>query len=236
MTQSFLGYDSPFSHHFTEDNVKKAHFSPVASLFMSLSLALGILVGNLSGYSPLTSVHAQEGGCDGTVTGSTVKISDGVVNGGITVRDVIINGEYVAEAMIVGNIRLVAGEASQASGALVGGGAPTSPSLTGALVGGGAPTSGNATAGTPCSGDVVVGLSGALVGGGAPVSNADGNITVGGAVVSATGTFVGGMLTGDNISIVDGVITGQNLMLSGATIDGGTLSGTVTSVSVTPAN
>ena len=51
-----------------------------------------------------------------------------------------------------------------------------------------------------------------------------------------TGTAVGGTLTGDNITITDGLITGQNLLLSGTTINQGSISGTITSVTITPAN
>jgi hypothetical protein len=217
--------------------VKKAYFSPVTSLLMSLSLALGILVGEMNGYGLLTTAHAQEGGgCGGTVTGSTVTIGSGVVDGGIVVRNIIVNGETIEQAVIPSSVQIIQGEAMEANGALVGGGAPAPANLSGALVGGGAPAPGGQNVAAPCL-DVVVDLSGALVGGGAPVAGgAENEITVHGAVVRATGTFVGGMLTGEDIVINNGVITGQNLLLSGATIEGGSIEGTIASVQISPAD
>ena len=235
------------SHQFTEDNVKKNNFSPLTALLLSLSLGLGILVGAPSSLKLLTRVHAQESTCGSVVTGSTVTINSGVINGGIYVRDITVNGELVAQAVIMGSLQIAQGDVVNADGALVGGG---SPSPSGALVGGGAPVSnGDSTGAAPCVDSIVVSPfgalvgggspspSGALVGGGAPVSG-DGSaqVSVGGATINATGSFVGGELTGDDIVINDGVITGQNLLLSGTTIEGGSIQGTVTSVSISPAN
>jgi hypothetical protein len=236
------------SHQFTEDNVKKAYFSPVTSLLVSFSLALGILVGDLGGAKLLTSVHAQENPCgwtgnNATLTGDSVNIEDGLILSGITVRDVVVDGVLLEQAVIAGSVRLtnatvtgttgtifsngviVGGDggsnAEQTDGPAEGGEGPNSPCYNGVIVGG---DDGN--------GDNTVGQSGVIVGG----SPASGEDSLGGATPDSSATAVGGTLTGDNIAINDGVITGENLLLSGATIDGGSLNGITTSVSVSPAD
>ena len=234
------------SHQFTEDNVKKNNFSPLTVSLLSLSLCLGILVSELNGLRVLTTVHAQGAPCGGVVTGSTVRINDGVIGGGVYIRDVTVNGELVAQAIIAGNLHIVQGDVTDANGALVGGGAPSpsgalvgggAPSPSGALVGGGAPVQDGDTAPSPCVDGILLDPSGALVGGGAPVQGGDAKaVTVRGASISVTGSFVGGTLTGDNVVIRNGVITGQNLLLSGSAIDGGSIEGTVTTVQISPAN
>lgn len=225
--------------------MKKVYLSPVTSLLMSLSLALGILVSDLSGYKFLTSAHAEENPCGGSDGGtpvitSTVFIADGVTSG-IVVRDLVVNGALVGGGVIASTVQLLASDVVEANGALVGGG--INPTPNGALVGGGDnpnPSGSNEAGETPCFNGALVGggdnptPNGALVGGGiAPTSD---EVTVSGAVVSASGTFSGGTLTGDDIVISGGVITGRNLVLNGATLDGGSISGTVTSVSVSPSN
>jgi hypothetical protein len=208
--------------------VKKAYFSPVTSLLMSLSLALGILVSDLSGYRLLTRVHAQEGArCAGRpVVSDAVVVEDGLILSGITVRNVNVNGTFLEQAVIVGSVHLV--------NALVEG-STSVIHADGVIVGSDA----------QCANGVIVGSdvaspSGVIVGSDRPTPN---GVIVGsdrpalsGVSGEATGTAVGGTLTGDDIAITDGFITGQNLLLSGATIDQGSISGSITSISVRPAN
>jgi hypothetical protein len=213
--------------------VKKAYISPVTSLLMSLSLALGILVSDLSGYRLLTSAHAQEGTCGGpgggeTVVTDSVNITDGLILSGITVHNVTINGTVLEQAVIAGSVQL-------ANATVVG--SPSVIQANGVIVG----------SDTPCANGVIVGSdspspSGVIVGSGGPTAN---GVIVGsdsptpslsGVTGEASGTADGGTLTGDNITVADGVITGQNLLLSGATIDQGSVSGTITSISIPPAN
>jgi hypothetical protein len=199
--------------------VKKVHFSPVASLLMSLSLALGILVGDVGGFKFVASAHAQAndtcGGAGvGTIAGSPVLIANGIASGGIAVRDVLVNGELVAAGTIAGSVTIVGGDVAEANGVFVGGIGVDDPSQAGVYVGG-----------APCT-------SGVYVGG----DTGGTEVSLGGAALSSSGTAVGGTLTGDNITVTNGVITGQNLLLSGTVIGGGFTSGTFTSVQVTPVN
>jgi hypothetical protein len=202
---------------------------------MSLSLALGILVSDLSGYRLLTSAHAQAGTCggpggDGTVATDSVNIVDGLILSGITARNVTVNGTVLEQAVIAGSVRLadatVVGSTTviQTNGVIVG---SDSLCLDGVIVG---------------SDGVIVGSDGVIVGSDTPARN---GVIVGsdsptpslsGVTGDASGTAVGGTLTGDNISINGGVVTGQNLLLSGTTIGQGSVSGTVTSIRLTPAN
>jgi hypothetical protein len=210
--------------------VKKAYISPVTSLLMSLSLALGILVSDLRGYRLLTSAHAQQGSpCgvsenDATVVSDTVNIEDGFILSGIAVRNVTVNGSVLDQAVIAGIVQI--------SDATVVG--STSIIYTGGEVGAG---QGGVLVGSdsPCTNGVLVGsdspaINGVLVGSDSP------SPTLTGVTGSASGTAVGGMLTGDNITINDGVVTGQNLLLSGATFNDGSISGTITSISIRPIN
>jgi hypothetical protein len=228
--------------------VKKAYFSPVTTLLMSLSLALGILVSDLSGYKLLASAHAQEGSCDGqgsTLIGSTVFVNNGVANGGIAVRDIEVNGQLVAEGVIAGSVQLVNSTVEGASGVIVGGG---TGGPSGVIVGGGTGEGSISVGGSPCIDGVIVGggtgdPSGVIVGGGTGDGNGGpsgvivggGNLSVGDAFFNVSGTFVGGTLTGDGITVNGGVITGQNLLLNGATI-GGSINGTIGSVNIWPVN
>jgi hypothetical protein len=216
--------------------VKKSFLSPVTSLLVSLSLALGILVCNMSDYGFLTTAHAC--GADGsgvTVIGQTWTLDQALAPNGVIVQNILVNGQIVEAGVIAGPVQLVSGSVVNANGVLVGNEEP-----------------GAATSGTDAYG-VLVGneapcLEGVLVGNeepGAATSGTDaygvlvGNeINVNGLIVSASGTASGGILTGDNISITGGLITGQNLLLSGATINGGfiSMSGTITGVTTAPSN
>ncbi|HEX7317876.1 MAG TPA: hypothetical protein VF297_28490 [Pyrinomonadaceae bacterium] len=231
--------------------MKKAYISPVTPLLVSLSLALGILVGDVGGYKLLTSAHAQAGGnCGGTVGGEpivsdTVFVEDALILNSITVHNVTVNGTFVEQAVVVGGVQLVnttvAGSSSiysdsdavaSGNGVLIGSG---SPCTTGVLIGSGSPVPTGVLigSGSPTQGGVLIGSDaptqgGVLIGSGSPV--------VSGVTGEATGTTDGGTLTGEDISITDGFITGRNLLLSGATIDQGSISGIITSIRITPAN
>src|SRR5215216_4644168 len=195
------GVLSPLSHLFTEVNVKKAYLSPVTSFLMSLSLALGILVSDLGGYRILTRAHAQEDTCGSqssytTVVGNFVKVSEGLVLGGITVRGVVVDGSVLEQGVIAGSVLINDGTVVDTNGVLVSDG---SPSPEGVLVSDGAPTS--EADGGPC-------LNGVLVSDGAPTSEASGvlvsdGMTVNGVLVSDGVTTTGGTLTGDNVQVTD---------------------------------
>jgi hypothetical protein len=222
-----------------EENVKKAHLSPVTSLLMSLSLALGILVCNLSDYGFLTRVHASAGSC-ATVVGGALTIDNARAPNGVVVANIIVNGQLIEAGVIAGSVQLVNSDVTNANGIIVGnGGDPTE--TDGIIVGNGA----------PCIDGIIVGnggdptqTDGIIVGNGGDPTVPNGiivgnGIGVSGYIVSASGTAIGGTLTGDNITVTDGgVITGHNLLLSGSTIDGGfiNVSGTITGVSITPVN
>jgi hypothetical protein len=222
----------------------------MTTLLMSLSLALGILVSDLSGYRLLTRVHAQEGTCGGSVI-----IQDGLILSGITVRNIVVNGSVLEQAVIAGSVQLIDATVEgppigiEADGVIIGSG--DSPVSNGVIIGSGD---------RPCSNGVIIGSgdrpvpNGVIIGSGdRPVPNGviigsgdrpapngviigSGNATIYGMTGETTGTAVGGTLTGDNITITDGLITGQNLLLSGTTINQGSISGTITSVTITPAN
>ena len=186
--------------------MKKDHFSPVASLLMSLSLALGILVGDVGSFKLLTSAHAQQSPC-----GESLNIEDGTVLSGITVRNVTVNGTVVEQAVVAGSVQLVDATLPGATGAIY---------ANGVYVGGGGEEEG---------------ATGVYVGGGGEEEGATG-VYVGGVAIVTPGAADGGTLTGDNIQVSNGVITGQNLLLSGAVIDGGPIGAAFTTVSVTPAD
>jgi hypothetical protein len=203
---------------------------------MSLSLALGILVGDLGGYELLTRAHAQGTTCGGTrAISSPVTIIAGIADGGIVVRDVLVNGELVAQGVIADSVRIVGGGIVRANGVFVGGDGGTATGARGGVFVGGDEGSPSACAnGVFVGGDGGTGArtTGVFVGG----DDGSNEVRLGGATVSSSGAAIGGTLTGDNITVTDGVITGQNLLLSGTIIDGGSAGGTFTSVQITPVN
>ncbi len=159
-------------------------------------------------------------------------------------------GEFAAEpnGVLVGSGRpCLNGVLVGSNGVLVGSGSPSPngvlvgsgvPSPNGVLVGSGSPSPNGVLvgSGSPSPNGVLVGSNGVLVGSGSPSPN---GVLVGsnGVLVgSGSGTAIGGTLTGDNLVVINGVITGQNLLLSGATFDDGSISGAITSISITPAN
>lgn len=241
-----------------EDNVKKSRLSPVTSLLLSLSLALGILVCNLSDHGFLTVAQARAVSCGSeggsTVIGETLNLNDAVAPDGVAVHNVLVNGQLVEVGFIAGSVRFISGSVIGANGVIVSnGGDPTTGN--GVIVSngdGGTESDGVVVSnGSPCLDGVIVSNGDGSTGtNGVIVSNGDGDtgphsvivgdeISASGYVVSASGTANGGTLTGDNLTITDsGVITGQNLLLSGTTIDGGfiSVSGTITGISIAPAN
>ena len=192
--------------------MKKANLSPVTSLLVSLSLALGILVSDLSGYKFLTSAQAQTDPCSGrgvTVVSDDIHIGEGLSLSGIAVRNVLVNGQLVEEGVIAGSVLIVDSAVNDAEGVIVGNDAPL---LNGVIVGNDIPSP-----------------NGVIVGN---------DVNVSGTIISTGSTANGGTLTGDGVTVTGGVITGQNLLLSGSTIEGGSfsLSGEITRIEITPAN
>jgi hypothetical protein len=244
-----------------EDNVKKSLISPVTSLLVSLSLALGILVCNISDYGFLTTAHAcGGGGSNSTVVGDTLAINNALAPDGVAFRNILVNGQFVEAGVIAGPVQLVSGSVVNANGVIVSNGDGGTES-DGVVVGNGGPcvegvivSNGGDPAPNPAPNGVIVSNGGDPAPNPAPngviVSNGDddpatnggagvGNqIGASGYIVGVSGTANGGTLTGDNITVTDGIVTGQNLLLSGSTIDGGfiTVSGAITSVNSAPAN
>jgi hypothetical protein len=218
--------------------VKKSFLSPVTSLVVSLSLALGILVCNMCDYGFLTTAHACDGGV--TVLGETMTLNNALAPNGVSFHNLLVNGQLIEAGVIAGPVQLVGGGVTNVNGVIVSNG-ESEPAPNGVIV----------SNGGPCTNGVIVSNGGETVTNGVIVSNGDGEQSAGSAVtvsgevsfsgyiISASGTANGGTLTGDNISITEGgVITGENLLLSGTTIDGGfmNMSGDLTGVSGTPAN
>lgn len=216
--------------------MKKPFISPVTSLLVSLSLALGILVCNMSDYGLLTTAHAC--GADGsglTVIGQTWTLNHALAPNGVTVQNILVNGQIVEAGVIAGSVQIVSGTVINANGVLVGneepGAASSGTDAYGVLVGNEAPCVQGVLVGNeePSAASSGANANGVLVGN---------EININGLIVGASGTANGGILTGENISITGGLITGQNLLLSGATINGGfiNMSGTITGGTTAPGN
>lgn len=213
--------------------MKKTFLSPVTSLIVSLSIALGILVCNMSDYGLLTTAYAC--GSDGgsvTVLGESWTLDHALAPDGVAFQSVVVNGQILEAGVIASPVNFVGGSVVNTNGVLVGneiaGGGSSGVSSNGVLVGNE----------SPCVNGVLVGNEGQITGSttdpkGVLVGN---EVTVTGYIINASGTVSGGILTGDNISISNGVVTGQNLVLSGATLGGGTInmSGAITGVSTSP--
>jgi hypothetical protein len=219
--------------------VKKPLLSPVTSLLLSLSLALGILVCNMSDYGFLTTAHACGGG-DSTVTGGTLTLDNALAPDGVAFSNILVDGQIVEAGVIAGPVRFVSGSMVNSTGVLVGNevssAQPSGSNTYGVLVGNEAPC----TAGVLVGNELTAGASIPLASGGAATLGVlvGNELTFSGLIISSSGTANGGILTGDNISISGGVITGQNLLLSDSTVNGGfsTMSGTVTGVSAPSGN
>jgi hypothetical protein len=213
--------------------VKKTLLSPVTSLLVSLSIALGILVCNMTDYGLLTTAHAC--GSDGssvTVLGESWTLDHALAPDGVAFQSIVVNGQILEAGVIASPVNFVSGSVVNAQGVLVGnevgGVQPPGTSSNGVLVGNE----------TPCMDGVLVGNEGQISGSSTdPKGVLVGNeVNVTGVIVDSSGTASGGILTGDNISISNGVLTGQNLVLSGATLSGGviSMSGAITEVSTSP--
>ncbi|MFL6337326.1 MAG: hypothetical protein ACJ754_28840 [Pyrinomonadaceae bacterium] len=207
---------------------------------MSLSLALGILVCNMSGYGFLTTAHACGGSGGSTVIGNTLLINNALAPDGVAFRNILVNGQIIEAGVIAGPVQFVSSSVVNANGVIVGnevpGAQPSGSDDYGVLVGNE----------VPCTDGVLVGNEVPNGGGGAPVGGnpatlgvlVGNELNVNGLIVSSSGTATGGILTGDNLTVSGGVITGQNLLISGSTIDGGfiSMSGSITGVSTPSGN
>ena len=250
-----------FFRQFLEVKVKKAHLSPVTSIAVSFSLALGILVSDVCGSRFLTAARAGNNSCHGKkVSSKHIKINNGIVHDGVAVRRVTVNGQVVHHGVIASSVIINDMTAPGVKGVLVGDNGPApagaasgdgsvcrdgvlvgdnSPvAITGVLVGDNSPV---AITGVLVGDNSPVATNGVLVGDNSPTPetgiNAEG-IHVSGAVVSIGGTASGGVLVGDNITISNGVITGENLVLTGSRVKGGHVSvvGSTAEVQISPAN
>ena len=225
--------------------MKKTHFSPVMPLLVSFSLVLGILVSDVAGYRFLTAAHAQNGSNPGN--GRSIKVGEGVALNGMAVHGLLVNGQVVTHAVIAGNVRIVDGAVANArvgsegvnastSGVVVG---DTIASTSGVVVGDTIASMSGVVVGDTVAttsgvvvGDTIASTSGVVVGDQSPTATGDEIILIN--VIILNGNSIGGALTGDGITInEDGVITGTNLLLTGATIGGGSIhAGTGSTVQV----
>ena len=156
----------------------------------------------------------------------------------------IVNGELVAEGWSRAPFPIADSEVGDASGALVGGGvAPPSGALSrrrcappsGALVAAAAPTPGGDNGVSPCSDDLWSPLR-ARLSAAAPRRRATTMVRSSWRRGHQRHRHVRRRhVTGDGIVINDGIITAR-ISLSGATVEGGNISGTVTSVRISPSN
>ena len=203
--------------------MKRTKLSPVISLVVSLSLVVGILVSDLAGARLLTAAHAQtSGGCAGQ---SSVRITRGLLSGGVVVHNVTVGGQLVALAYIPGSVQIARGSVGGVNGVIVSDGSPGA--VEGVIVSDGGPN-----------------RDGVIVSDGSPNADRDGvivsdGITANGVIVSDGGSVIatGGTISGEGVSVENGVITGYNLVLRGATISGSMgFNGTVTKIRVNPAH
>ena len=218
-----------------EVKVKKTHFSPVMPLLVSFSLVLGILVSDVAGCRFLTAAHAENGSSPGN--GRSIKVGQGVALNGMAVHGLLVNGQVVTHAVIAGSVGIVDGAVVNVLGGSGGVDASTSGVVVGDTI---ASTSGVVVGDTIVSmsgvvvgdtvvstsgvvvGDTIASTSGVVVGDQSPTATVDEIILIN--VIILNGNSIGGALTGDGITISeDGVITGENLLLTGATIGGGSI-------------
>ncbi|HEX8292515.1 MAG TPA: hypothetical protein VF570_12210, partial [Pyrinomonadaceae bacterium] len=158
---------------------------------MATSLALGILVSDLRGYRFLTSAHAQARPCQGR----GLHIGQGIGLSGITVRNIIVNGQLVEEGVIAGSVLVVDSTGYNVKGVIVGN---DLPSANGVIVGNDRPSANGVIVGNDGPS-----ANGVIVGNDRPSAN---GVIVGNDVIAS-----GGTLTGDGVTVTGGVITGQNL-------------------------
>jgi hypothetical protein len=208
--------------------VNSSRFSPIKPLAVSLALALGILVADLTSRPLVPATNAQDStDCYELSTvqdvpvGTSVPIADATLSGGvISARGVIVSGEdtdgvFGDDVRVVNGV-IVSGEDVLADGTAVN----------------------NET--TPCS------LRGVIVSGevlssfGVIVSGEDSDVAEEEQSATASGTptleIVGGTVEGDNVRVENGVIRGDNLRVVGGYVTGSALrlSGASLSVQVAP--
>jgi len=206
--------------------VNSTRFSPFKPLAISLSLALGILVADVTSRPLVQPVGAQTSpDCSQLMTvknvpvGTSVAVTEGTVTGSkITARGVIVSGEEVdgvfeTDVTLINGV-IVSGEVVLADGLAVN--SEITPCVNGVIVSGEVLST---------YGVIVSGEETEVTGGGEP--GADG---------SPTYEIVGGTVQGDNLRVEGGVIRGENLRVVGGYVvgDGIQLSGASMSVSLAP--
>jgi hypothetical protein len=175
---------------------------------MTLALALGILVADLTNLNTVSTAAAQ-------TTEDTALVGEATVVGErIVAQDVLVNG-VPTTAVFVGSVKVVdsvlySGDVASLSGVNVG----DNLMLTGVNVGDNLTLTG-----------VNVGDNLTLTG-----VNVGDNLTANGVNVGDNSpTIFGGVVEGDDVKVVDGIITGENLTVTGAVVGGSLSSVVVTS-------
>jgi hypothetical protein len=208
--------------------VNSSRFSPIKPLAVSLVLAFGILVADLTGRPLVPTSRAQDPADCAQVTtvqnvpvGTSVPVADATLSDSvISARGVIVSGEDT-DGVFDGDVRLingviVSGEDIVADGVAVSN--ETTPcALRGVIVSG-----------------EVLSAYGVIVSGEVSISAEEEQPTT----TSSTATLeiVGGTVEGDNVRVENGVIRGDNLRVVGAYVTGNAvrLSGASISVQVAP--
>lgn len=197
--------------------MKKKILSPVASVVMSLSLAFGILVADLTSSAVVPAAAAQTAGYNG---GAGI-ISDAVLVGNqITAQGVLVNG-VPTDGVFAGSVRIV-------QGAVYNGDVPAE---RGVIISGDVvpPEKGVIISGDIAPPDTLLGDDSLLAAG--TSSSKDGVIISGDVAPSLTGVIIsgdirqagmtqviGGVVEGDNVQVINGVISGSNLRVVGAVV------------------
>ena len=202
--------------------MKRNSLSPVVSLLASLSLALGILVADVTGLGgraqaqtvEMFSLCSAPTAMTGAVTIADAPISASLVSArGVYVNGVEVDGVFgsgvravdstmfTISSISVNVISYSTGAGGCADGVIASGSLPTSGDIptTGVIASGSLPASSE----TPTSGVI-----------------ASGSLTIDGVVASGEVVATGGVVEGDNVRVIDGVITGENLRLVGTVLSG----------------
>jgi hypothetical protein len=198
--------------------VRKNQLSPSASFVMSLALALGILVADLTNLNMLSVAHAQTADsgipvADATVIGSRIFAQDVLIDG-VPTSGIIIGSVQVVDAVLLGDTAKAGGvHVNDATNSITGVHVnDLTTSITGVHVN-----------------DLTTSITGVHVN--------DLTTTVTGVHVNdGAYTIIGGIVEGTDVKLVDGVITGSDLRIVGAAVSG-SLSGIVvtsTGSTVTP--
>lgn len=207
--------------------MKRIHLSPVASLLVSLSLVVGILVSDVTGLRVIPKANAQTGAAPSPTVSvraarlsSSVIIAKGVVINGVETNGVFANSVRVADAVVDARCGVSAlgfnsaGERVYALGVIVSGESPVSAGPSDSLSTNGVIVSGELADQEPPPATNGVIVSGELEG-------QDETATTNGVIVSGT-VYVGqslevsgGTVTGD-VQVNNGVISGSSLSVVGA--------------------